>query len=167
MKEMVVLGLGSNTTFGEMNSIELLHKACEEISLLLCDMQQSSIYQTKPMYVEEQEDFFNMVVSGSYEGEAESLLNSIHEIEAKLGRNREKEIRFGQRSIDIDIELFGDKNVQSQNLEIPHPRLYERAFVLVPLAELLCSGKVVLENEEKLFSALDSVDTSGVKIYNG
>ena len=65
MKEMVVLGLGSNTTFGEMNSIELLHKACEEISLLLCDMQQSSIYQTKPMYVEEQEDFFNMVVCGS------------------------------------------------------------------------------------------------------
>ena len=107
MKNLVVLGLGSNTTFGNKSSIDLLHSASSALSAILTDMQQSSIYQTKPMYVEDQQDFFNMVVCGYYENDSYSLLSNIHKIEAQLGRNREQEIRFGPRSIDLDIEIFG------------------------------------------------------------
>jgi len=166
MSEIVVLGLGSNTAFGDSDSIDLLHKACTELSCVLSNMQQSSVYQTKPMYVEEQSDFYNMVVSGEYSGKAEELLDFIHSVEAKLGRNRDKEIRFGPRSIDIDIELFGEEKIRTPELEIPHPRLFERAFVLVPLVELLCAGKLALENDNEIFNALDEVSSDGVKIYN-
>ena len=65
------------------------------------------------------------------------LLAEIHKIEAKYGRNRKKELRFGPRPLDIDIELFGDMEIDDEALTIPHPRMRERAFVLVPFLEIL------------------------------
>uniref|UniRef100_UPI00388FFE0C 2-amino-4-hydroxy-6- hydroxymethyldihydropteridine diphosphokinase n=1 Tax=Treponema sp. TaxID=166 RepID=UPI00388FFE0C len=107
------------------------------------DFRVSSVYRTKPMYVENQPDFYNMAVSGDTELSPHDLLSKIHEIEAKFGRNRDYEIRNGERSLDIDIELYGneeihfiDKENQMNNLEIPHPRISERAFVLIPLLEV-------------------------------
>ena len=84
-------------------------------------------------------DFYNMVVKGYVPDSMTpyDLLNIIHDIEAEGGRNREKEIRFGPRSLDIDIEEFGDTVVSDEILQIPHPRIQERAFVLIPALEIL------------------------------
>lgn len=89
------------------------------------------------MYVTNQDDFYNMVLTGFYEGEPRDLLNKIHEVEASLGRNRDNEFRNGPRSLDIDIELFGNRRIVETDLIIPHERIHERAFVLVPLLEVL------------------------------
>ena len=89
------------------------------------------------MYYENQDDFLNMVVCGMYEGEPCELLDKIHRIEANFGRNRQNEIRNGPRTLDIDIELFGKRIINTENLVIPHKKITERQFVLLPLLEIL------------------------------
>lgn len=133
----VVLGLGSNTYYGHLSSVELLANACTQLADILEDMKISSLYKSAPMYYLEQKEFFNMAVSGFYNKDAFSLLEEIHSIEAMWGRDRSKEIRNGPRPLDIDIELFGKEKISSPRLTVPHERLTERAFVLAPLLELL------------------------------
>lgn len=140
----VVLGLGSNRGFGSFDSVHLLARASFLLSGVLSNFRSSSVYRTKPMYFENQDDFLNMAVSGDWDGSPHELLSRIHEIESLLGRDRGSEIKNGPRAIDIDIELFGGEEISfhdpenpMNNLEIPHPRLSERAFVLIPLLEVL------------------------------
>ncbi|HKL84742.1 MAG TPA: 2-amino-4-hydroxy-6-hydroxymethyldihydropteridine diphosphokinase [Treponemataceae bacterium] len=133
MKELVVLGLGSNLG----DSCYILREAVASLSLVLTDIKCSSIYKTRPRDFEDQSDFFNAVVIGYYSNSPESLLSILQEIECSFGRQREFELRFGPRTLDIDIEFFGSTVIRSKNLEIPHVRMYERQFVLVPLLELL------------------------------
>ena len=83
-----------------------------------------------------QDDFFNMVLEGEYEGTPFSLLEKKKKIEARNGRNREKEIPKGPRTLDIDILFFGDISLNMPNLIIPHPQIEKRAFVVIPLLEL-------------------------------
>ncbi len=99
----------------------------------------SSVYKTPAMYVTDQEDFYNMTAIGYVADDTNpfEFLKTINQIEAKYGRDRDKEIRFGPRSLDIDIELFGNEKVNDPILEIPHIRMEERAFVLVPAIEIL------------------------------
>ena len=99
----------------------------------------SSVYKTKAMYVEDQEDFYNMATIGyvSDDTDAFDFLKTINKIEAKYGRDRDKEIRFGPRSLDIDIELFGNETINTPELQIPHVRMEERMFVLIPTLEIL------------------------------
>lgn len=99
----------------------------------------SSVYKTKAMYVEDQEDFYNMAAIGyvSDDTDAFDFLKTINKIEAKYGRDRDKEIRFGPRSLDIDIELFGNETINTPELQIPHVRMEERMFVLIPTLEIL------------------------------
>ncbi|WP_277950575.1 2-amino-4-hydroxy-6-hydroxymethyldihydropteridine diphosphokinase [Treponema zioleckii] len=135
--EFVVLGLGSNKSWNGMKSLEILEKACCLLREFIHDFKASSVFRTKPMYVKNQDDFYNMVACGFVKDiEPFDLLEKIHKIEYSLGRNREKEIRNGPRSIDIDIEIFGKTQIHSDVLEIPHPRLCEREFVLVPLMDV-------------------------------
>ena len=130
--ECVILGLGSN----KGNKKEYLNSACVALEKLLKNMRCSSIYQTSPQDYLEQDDFFNMVVEGEYEGSPLSLLDEIQKIETVNGRNREKEIAKGPRTLDIDILFFGDFSVDLPNLIVPHPQIKKRAFVLIPLLEL-------------------------------
>ena len=127
----VLLGLGSNTRYEDFSSMELLSIACKKLKSVLESLVCSSVYITKARYVTNQDDFYNMVVKGYVPDSMTpyDLLNIIHDIEAEGGRNREKEIRFGPRSLDIDIEEFGDTVVSDEILQIPHPRIQERAFV--------------------------------------
>lgn len=167
-----VLGLGSNRSFCGKNPLELLSSACAMLKPLFSSgFCVSSVYLSKAMYVENQDDFHNMCVAGFTELSAFELLSKIHGIEAELGRNREKEIRNGPRSIDIDIELFGsekigyvDKNDKMKNLEIPHPRLSERAFVLIPLLELFEVSPEIAEiyEREKFENFLKKSGNQGV-----
>lgn len=137
----VALGLGSNKNFSNLCPKEILGGAIFELSQILHAVKFSSVYRTKAMYVFDQEDFYNMVLVGFLDDgiSAHDLLKKIHEIEAAFGRDREKEIRFGPRSLDIDIEFFGKRKIFGRDLQIPHPRLKERAFVLIPLLEVLDS----------------------------
>ena len=168
----VLLGLGSNKSFQNKPPLELLGCACTELSRILKEPVFSSVYRTKAMYVEDQDDFYNMAVLGYVDDILSpfELLSYIHEIEAKYGRNREEEIRFGPRSLDIDIELFGDDVINTLDLQIPHIRIKERAFVLIPALEILSdSTDKKIRDEyaeclEKLKSADDFIDNQVEKM---
>lgn len=94
----------------------------------------SSIYETKPWGYQDQPDFLNQVVEGQADLTPTMLLNFLKRVEKKMGR--EVNFRNGPRIIDLDILLYGDRVVHTTRLNIPHPQIVERAFVLVPLTEI-------------------------------
>ncbi|WP_281864925.1 2-amino-4-hydroxy-6-hydroxymethyldihydropteridine diphosphokinase [Planomicrobium okeanokoites] len=94
----------------------------------------SSLYETAPVGFTEQDVFLNMVVQLQTSLTAYELLEICQDIEQTLDRKRE--IRWGPRTIDLDILLYNQDEFETKNLVIPHPRMHERAFVLVPLLEL-------------------------------
>ena len=131
----IVLGLGSNHSLGDLSSPEILKRACVLLEEKIVHIKKSSLYRTTAMYYENQEDFYNMVVAGFYSGSPRELLDFIHEVERSLGRDRTKEFRNGPRTLDVDIELFDNEKINDSDLIIPHPRMEERAFVLIPMLE--------------------------------
>lgn len=168
--QSVVLGLGSNRSFAfegkNLDPLEILERACQALSHVFQPEHffYSSVYKTKAMYYENQADFYNMVVIGDYAGDPQSLLKKTQEIERLLGRDRTREIPKGPRSLDIDIVLFYDEIVQSPLLEIPHPRIKERAFVLLPLLELLPESADPISGQ--LFKeSLDLLAQEDIEIY--
>ena len=94
----------------------------------------SSIYETEPVGYTEQPTFLNMVIKLETSFNAFELLAVTQKIENGLGRKRE--IHWGPRTIDLDILLYNNENIKSEHLIIPHPRMFERAFVMVPLFEI-------------------------------
>ena len=122
----------------------------------------SSVYKTPAMYVTDQEDFYNAAVVGyvADNTDAFDFLHKINEIEAKYGRDRAKEVRFGPRSLDIDIELFGEEHIDSPTLQIPHIRMEERAFVLIPSIEVLKYSADELVRD-KYIKCLEAVEKTG------
>ena len=94
----------------------------------------SPIYETEPAYVLEQPRFYNQVLRASTDLPPLAALRRLKEIESDLGR--EAGIRFGPRLIDLDLLLYGVTQLDSPELTLPHPRLAERPFVLVPLADI-------------------------------
>lgn len=95
----------------------------------------SSLYLTAPLGQAGQPDYVNAVAVLDTALEAEALLDELHAIEARHGRRRTQE-RWGPRTLDLDILLYGGRRVRTPRLEIPHPHLHERAFVLQPLREV-------------------------------
>ncbi|WP_448205507.1 2-amino-4-hydroxy-6-hydroxymethyldihydropteridine diphosphokinase [Azospirillum sp. sgz302134] len=95
----------------------------------------SPVYETAPMYVTDQPAFLNMAVRGQTALGPWELLRFVKGIESELGRS-EGGLRFGPRPMDIDILLYGELVMYAPELEIPHPRIAERAFVLCPLADI-------------------------------
>jgi len=130
---LIVLGLGSNRG----NSRHIILNAIAMMKQSLSGLKRASLYETDPLYVTRQNKFINTAVSGFYTGTPRELLYYISYIEARFGRDRALEIRWGERLLDIDILLFGDQVVKEANLNIPHPMLKERRFALEPLLELL------------------------------
>jgi len=94
----------------------------------------SSVYETEPVGYLDQPQFLNLVCTGKTWLSAQELLHYAKNIESVIGR--QPTFRNGPRPIDIDILLFDDERIEQENLVIPHPRMFERAFVLVPLAEI-------------------------------
>ncbi len=126
------LGLGSNLGDREgylRRAVELLgQEAGIEVERV------SSIYETEPVGFTDQPRFLNQVVEVKTTLDPAALLARALAVEAALGRVRGE--RWGPRVIDVDLLVYGDAVVREPGLEVPHPRLAERAFVLVPLAEL-------------------------------
>lgn len=94
----------------------------------------SSFYETEPVDYLQQDWFLNCVVEGETELPAGALLGRLREIEKRMGS--EKVIAKGPRILDIDILLYGDETIATPELQVPHPRMTQRRFVLVPLAEI-------------------------------
>ena len=95
----------------------------------------SSLYRTAPVGNVDQPDFINAVVRASCRIGCYVLLEALQEIENRFGRTRDGE-RFGPRSLDLDLLMYADQTVSSPQLELPHPRMHERLFVLEPLTEI-------------------------------
>lgn len=94
----------------------------------------SAIYETAPVGFTEQNDFLNMVIQVATKLSPFHLLTYCQEIEKELGRKRV--IKWGPRTIDLDILLYNHENMKTEHLTIPHPYMQERAFVMVPLADV-------------------------------
>jgi 2-amino-4-hydroxy-6-hydroxymethyldihydropteridine diphosphokinase len=94
----------------------------------------SRVYATDPVGGPEQPEYLNAVVEVEAPGSARDLLDTCLAIERHMGRERGE--RWGPRVIDLDVLTFGDEEIDEQDLQVPHPRMHERAFVLVPLFEL-------------------------------
>jgi 2-amino-4-hydroxy-6-hydroxymethyldihydropteridine diphosphokinase len=127
----VYLALGSNVG----DSPALFKQA---ISLLaddvLTDIKQAPVYVTKPVGYTDQANFLNTVISGKTELAPGELLTRLKQLEHEIGRI--KRFHWGPREIDIDIIFYGSLVLETPDLVIPHPHLYERDFVLTPLHEL-------------------------------
>jgi len=126
----VYLGLGSNLGDRKQN----LSQALKLLSKQVVVEQVSSVYETEPVGYKSQPLFLNAVCRVSTELNPKQLLRLAKKIEAKLGRK--PGFPNAPRPIDIDILFYGDEVFGSKELTVPHPRLAERAFVLVPLAEI-------------------------------
>ncbi|MCL6626951.1 2-amino-4-hydroxy-6-hydroxymethyldihydropteridine diphosphokinase [Alicyclobacillus shizuokensis] len=132
------IGLGSN--LGDRAGTLL--QATERLQrLAIGPMRVSGVYETQPVGYVEQPDFLNLVVELPVVLPPLELLSRLQRIEADFGRVRD--IRFGPRTLDLDILLYGDAYVCFSMLQVPHPRLWERAFALVPLAELVPSRRAL------------------------
>jgi 2-amino-4-hydroxy-6-hydroxymethyldihydropteridine diphosphokinase len=129
--KIVYIALGSNLG----NREEYLEQARDRIGAAdLRILRASSIYETAPRDVVDQPWFLNQVIECETEMFPRQLLKRLQRIERAMGRQRR--VPKGPREIDLDLLLYGDAVVKSQELDIPHPRLAERRFVLEPLAEL-------------------------------
>ena len=143
--ELVYFGLGSNVGDRQQN----LNKALDYLRQRLRVAEVSSVYDTEPVGNTEQPRFLNMVCGVYTTLEPQALLILVKSIERKMGRQPGR--TNDPRTIDIDILFYGDKVIKTPDLVIPHPRLAERAFVLVPLAEIApdlvhpVSGKRITE----------------------
>ena len=151
------LGLGSNL----QHPLQRLWEAIDRLEQLegIEVENVSSFYLTPPWGDKEQNDFINAVAQVETGLDPISLLHALQEIEGKMGRQR-SERRWGPRLIDLDLLLFGDQQYHSDELDLPHPRMVERAFVLVPLCELAATLEIPGHGVvEKL---LAQVDSSGI-----
>ena len=127
----VYIGIGSNLG----DRVDNLHRALAAIDAFMTLEELSGVYETKPKYVLNEPAFLNMAVAGNCEMRPEKLLASLKEAEVKIGRVPAAE-RYGPRAIDLDILFFGDQVVDQLDLQIPHPLIAEREFVLKPLADI-------------------------------
>jgi 2-amino-4-hydroxy-6-hydroxymethyldihydropteridine diphosphokinase len=152
-----LLALGGNVGRVRETFDRALVMLCEGTRLRL--KARSSDYATPPWGVADQPPFVNRCIVVETDLTPPALLARVQAIEHALGRRRTQERRWGPRPIDIDILAYDDVTLDGADLTLPHPRLFERAFVLVPLAEIaperVIAGRRVRE-------ALAAVDTTGI-----
>jgi 2-amino-4-hydroxy-6-hydroxymethyldihydropteridine diphosphokinase len=152
----IYLALGTNLG----NRLRNLRAALAGLPPAVTVLETSPIYETQPWGVTDQPAFLNMVVKCETGRDSQELLVFLKGLETRLGRK--PSFRYGPRKIDIDILFYGDLILSTPALTIPHPHLHERAFVLVPLADLAPEllhpllGRTVRQ-------LLAEVDATGVK----
>ena len=127
----VYLSLGSNVGNREANlRAEIAALPPSGVQVL----QVSSIYETEPVYYLDQPWFLNCVLEAETNLKPPALLQALRAIESQLGNK--KEFAKGPRKIDLDILLYGSETIATLDLQVPHPRMLQRSFVLTPLAEI-------------------------------
>ena len=156
MTSPIYIALGTNLGDREAN----LRTARESLPPEIRVVQESSIYITEPWGYLEQPEFLNQVIEVETLLHPLPLLHRLKGIEAKMGR--EETLRNGPRLIDLDLLFYGGEVIEGEILQVPHPRLHERAFVLVPLNEIAPDFLHPLL-EEPIHALLSRVDTGGVR----
>ncbi|AZB41216.1 2-amino-4-hydroxy-6-hydroxymethyldihydropteridine diphosphokinase [Bacillus sp. FJAT-42376] len=160
MSAAVYLALGSNMGDREsylMDAIKLLN---EDPGIEV--IKQSSIYETDPVGFTEQSAFLNMAVEIVSSYSPDELLDKTQHIEQCLGRTRK--IRWGPRTLDLDILLYNHENIETERLIVPHPRMKERAFVLIPLYEI--NSHVSIPASQPISVIIDQLsDKEGVRLW--
>jgi 2-amino-4-hydroxy-6-hydroxymethyldihydropteridine diphosphokinase len=126
----IYLSLGTNLGEKEKNIEHALRLLLKEVKV----RKTSSLYETEPVGFKDQPWFLNMVLEGDTGLSAEELLRFVKGIESEM--KRVKTMRNGPRIIDIDILLYEDERIETEELTVPHPRMLQRAFVMVPLNEI-------------------------------
>jgi 2-amino-4-hydroxy-6-hydroxymethyldihydropteridine diphosphokinase len=119
----------------------------------------SSDYTTPPWGDEDQAPFVNACIEIETSLDPHALLYVLQKVEQAFGRTRDKERRWGPRTLDLDLIAYDDTSLQTPDLTLPHPHLFERAFVLVPLAEI-APDRVI--GGRKVRDALACVSTQGI-----
>jgi 2-amino-4-hydroxy-6-hydroxymethyldihydropteridine diphosphokinase len=130
---LAYVALGANIGEREqslLRAIERLH-GCEGIRVVAC----SPVYQTQPVGVLGQPLFLNMVIVAETTLDAQRFFDQMMLVEQSLGRTRE--VHWGPRIIDLDLLWFGEQTIDSDHLTVPHPYMFERAFVLAPLLDVV------------------------------
>jgi len=162
--ERVFLSLGSNVGDREL----YLGRAAVAVDRLPATrlVGLSELYLTQPVGRQDQPEFLNAAAEIETGLEPEELLSALQGIEDLLGRVRQE--RWGPRTIDLDIIYYGKRIIKSPRLEIPHPRAHQRAFVLIPLAEIASHWLDPVRNltVEQLLKFLDRADQE-VRPYSG
>jgi 2-amino-4-hydroxy-6-hydroxymethyldihydropteridine diphosphokinase len=132
----------------------------------ICGMSQaalvahSSDYATPPWGDEDQPPFINACIEIDTALDPHALLFVLHKVEQKFGRDRSKERRWGPRTLDLDMITYDDVSIDKVELTLPHPRLFERAFVLVPLAEIAPDRLI---RGRRIKDALADLSTEGIE----
>ncbi|TMJ02733.1 MAG: 2-amino-4-hydroxy-6-hydroxymethyldihydropteridine diphosphokinase [Alphaproteobacteria bacterium] len=153
-----LLGLGGNvgdvrTTLDE--AVALFAEGAE-VKLIA----RSSDYRTPPWGVTDQPPFINCAIAVETTLSPRALLGRAQTVERALGRNRSNEQRWGPRTIDIDLLAYGDLSLNEPDLTLPHPRLFVRAFVLAPLAEIVPDRLIA---GRRVRDAAAQVDAAGIE----
>jgi 2-amino-4-hydroxy-6-hydroxymethyldihydropteridine diphosphokinase len=156
--ERIYLSLGTNLGNRELNLEIAKQGLSPQVKILDC----SSIYQTEPWGYLDQPDFLNQVLAVETTLSPHELLEYIKDIEERIGRK--PSVRFGPRIVDIDILFFGDRIIQEEDLVIPPPRLKDRAFVLIPLAEM-DTDLIYPGTDLSIADLLLNIDLTGVDLY--
>ena len=153
-----LLALGGNIGDVRATFDRAVAMLCEDAAVQV--LARSSDYRTPPWGVRNQPPFINCCLSIATRLPPIALLHRAQAVERALGRDRVHEKRWGPRSLDIDLLTYDDLVVDSPELTVPHPRLFERAFVLVPLAEI--AAERVIEGR-RVHDALAALDTTGIE----
>ena len=130
------LSVGSNMGDKELNILRAIGEIGKLPSTAIFSL--SSFYETTPVGVSDQPDFCNAAVAIKTALKPAELLDKLLEIETKVFK-RKRDLKWGPRSIDLDILLYNDELIDTQKLKIPHPEMINRKFVLIPLAEIASS----------------------------
>lgn len=131
MMSIVYIGIGSNLGNREKNCLKAVQLLFDSGIAI---MKQSSMYETEPWGVKDQPRFINMVIEAETEEKPGKLLELLKRIEREIGRK--ETYKWGPRAIDLDILLYNDLVINNTALQIPHPHMHERDFVLRPLSEI-------------------------------
>jgi 2-amino-4-hydroxy-6-hydroxymethyldihydropteridine diphosphokinase len=155
------IAIGSN----QGNPVEQVKQAIKSLKQLPDSelLSVSSLYSSTPMGPQNQPDYINAVASIKTDLTPLELLGQIQAIELRQGRVR-KEERWGPRTLDLDIILFGNQVIQSERLTIPHYGMKEREFVLYPLAEI--APDLVLPDGSHLSQLLLTIDRNGLSVWD-
>ena len=154
----VLIGLGGNVGDVRVTIARAITQLCDGTGIRL--LKRSADYCTPPWGVTDQPPFVNACISVATELAPRAVLDRALAVERALGRDRAREERWGPRRIDIDLLAYGDLTIDEPGLELPHPRLMQRAFVLVPLAEIVPERVIA---GERIADAATSVNAGGIE----
>ena len=154
----VLIALGGNVGDVRTTFQKAISNICGMTQAAL--LARSSDYTTPPWGDEAQDPFVNACIQIDTSLDPHALLFTLHKIEKKFGRDRSKETRWGPRTLDLDLIAHDDVVLDKPELTLPHPRLFERAFVLVPLAEIV-PERVIAGRTVK--AALAGLSTEGIE----